>query len=88
MGHLLGIDERPADCNGQTARDQTGLSGRDMVPNNVEVTPSGDGAGVKVRLWYITTGRRSEGEERGRHSCNARPLRGTLTGGVLGVSPH
>ena len=67
MGRLLGIDERPADCSGQTDRDQTGQLGRDMAPDYGKVPASGEGAGGEGRLQYSTTGRRSGGRDIGRH---------------------
>ena len=59
-----------------------------MAPVDDKLPDLGDGAGGKGRLRDRTTGRRSGGGDKGRHSYIVRPLGGTLTGGGLGVSPH
>ena len=59
-----------------------------MAQADGEVHALGDGAGGESRLRDRTTGQRSGGGDRGRHSCNARPLVGTRIRGRMGVSPH
>ena len=88
MVRLSRNDERPADRTGKTARDQTCRRGRDLDTDDGEVPASGGGAGGKVRLRDSPTERGSGSGDIGRHICNARPLGGTLSGRVLGVSPH
>ena len=88
MGRLSRNDERPADCTGKIARDQTCWRGRDLDTHDREVPSSGGRAGGKVCLRDSPTDRGSGSGDRGRHIYNARPLGGTLSGRVLGVSPH
>ena len=67
MGRLSRIDERPDDCAGQTDRDQTGRSGRDLETDDGEVPTSGGTEGGKGRLRDSPTGQWSESRERGRN---------------------
>ena len=59
-----------------------------MAPVHGKVPALGDRVGGECRLRDRTTGQISGGGDRGRHSCNARPMGGTLTEGGLGVYPH
>ena len=88
MGRLLRNDERPADCTGQAARYQTSLSGRDLDTYDGEVPDSGDRAGGKVCMRDSQTVQETGSGDRGRHTCNARTLGGTLLGRGMGFSPH
>ena len=81
MGHLSRIDERPTDCAGQTARDQTGWRGRDMAFYDGEVPALGDRERGKECLRDSTTGGGSGSRDRGWHSCNARILGRTFSEG-------
>ena len=68
MGRLLGIDERPADRAGQTARHQNGRCGRYMAPYDGKVPVSGDGVGGEVCLRDSTNVWKILGGDKGWHS--------------------
>ena len=66
----------------------TGQRGRYLEIDDGDVPTSSDGAVGEGRLRDSPTCWGSGSVGRGRHTCNARPLVGTLSGGGLGVSPH
>ena len=88
MGRLSRNDEHPADHTGQAARDKIGRSGRELETDDGKVPASGDGAGGKGRLRDRPTYWGSGSGDRGRNTCNARPLGGTLSGRGMGFYPN
>ena len=87
-GRLTGTREWPADCAGQAARNQDGRGGGKLEDDDGKVYPEGGRTRGQGSLRYNATCGRSEGRDRGRHPCDARPLRRTPNGGGLGISPH
>ena len=88
MGRLSSHDERPTDHTGQSDRVHTGRGWRNLATTDGQVTTSGDGVGGQGCLWDRTTGRWRGGKYRGRHSCHACFMSGTLTGRGMGFYPH
>ena len=88
MCRLSRHDEQPSGRTGKLARDQTGWHWRNLETAEGKVPALGDGARGEGRLLGGPTGRGSGGGGKGQHTCNARPLAGTLAEIRLGVSPH
>ena len=86
MGCLSRHDERPADRTGQADRDQTGQGRRNLAAVDGKVPDLGDRAVGEGRLQDISTDQGSRRRDRGRHTCNASPLEGTVSVRGLGFS--